>query len=82
MNSVTLCGVRLGIDGAATELVEEIQNEEARFPDALYRLLWLMLDQDQRFIPIQITPADVPLSWTFCDGNERLEKQARQVPEA
>jgi hypothetical protein len=73
MNSVTLCGARLGIGGADAELVEEHKNEEARFPDALYRLLWLMVDQDKKFIPLHVNPKNVPLSWKFCDGDERLE---------
>jgi hypothetical protein len=73
MNSVTLCGARLGIDGADAELVEERKNEEARFPDALYRLLWLMVDQDKKFIPLHVEAKNVPLSWKFCDGEKRLE---------
>ena len=72
MNSVTLCGERLGIDGASAELVEERQNEEARFPDALYRLVWLMLDQDKKFIPVHVK-RDVPLCWKLCEGDKRLE---------
>ncbi len=73
MNSVTLCGERLGIDGASAELVEERQNEEARFPDALYRLVWLMLDQDKKFIPVHVKREDVPLCWKLCEGDKRLE---------
>lgn len=73
MNSVTLRGERLGIDGASAELVEERQNEEARFPDALYRLVWLMLDQDKKFIPVHLKREDVPRCWQFCEGDKRLE---------
>ncbi len=49
------------------------QNEEARFPDALYRLVWLMLDQDKKFIPVHVKREDVPLCWKFCEGDKRLE---------
>lgn len=73
MNSATLCGARLGIDAANAELVEERKNEEARFPDALYRLVWLMVDQDKKFIPLHVKATDVPLCWKFCDGDKRLE---------
>jgi hypothetical protein len=73
MNSVTLCGARLDIDGAASELVEERCNEEARFPDALYRLIWLMLDQDKKFIPIHVKREDVPLCWKFFEMDKLLE---------
>jgi hypothetical protein len=73
MNSVTLCGYRLGIDGANVELLEECKNEEARFPDALYRVVWLMVDQDKKFIPLHVKKTDVPLCWKFFDGDKRLE---------
>jgi hypothetical protein len=73
MNSFTLCGARLGIEGADAELVEERQNEEARFPDALYRLVWLMVDQDKKFIPLHMKATDVRLCWEFCNGDKRLE---------
>jgi hypothetical protein len=72
-NSVVLCGTRLGIAGADKELVEEHNNEEARFPDALYRVVWLMVDQDRKFIPLHVKATDVPQSWKFCDGDKRLE---------
>jgi hypothetical protein len=73
MNSATLCGARLGIDGADAELSEERKNEEARFPDALYRLVWLIVDQDGKFIPLHMTAMDLALCWTFCDRNKRTE---------
>lgn len=73
MNSATLCGDRLGIVGANVELIEERKNEEARFPDALYRVVWLMVDQDQKFIPLHVKARDLPLCWKTCGMDERLE---------
>ena len=73
MNSVTQTGYRLKIDGADVELVEEHKNEEARFPDALCRLLWLIVDEDRKFIPLHLKATDVPISWKFCDGDKRVE---------
>jgi hypothetical protein len=73
-NSVTLCGSRLRIPGATEEMVKERENEEARFPDALYRVVWLMVDQDKKFIPLHLSPPDIPLCWKFCDGDKRVEK--------
>jgi hypothetical protein len=73
MNSVTLCGERLGIEGADTELVEERRNEAARLPDALYRLVWVLIDQDKRFIPLHVQRQDLPLCWKFCDVDKHLE---------
>jgi hypothetical protein len=60
-NSVTLCGDRLEIPAAIAELAEERKNEEDRFPDALYRLVWLMLDGDKQFIALHISEKDLPL---------------------
>lgn len=74
MNSATLCGSRLGIEGANAELAEERQNEEARFPDALYRLVWLMLDQDTKFIPLPVNSKNLGLAWKFCDGDKRVDR--------
>jgi hypothetical protein len=71
-NSVTLCGARLKIPAAIAEMVEERKNEEDRFPDALYRLVWVMLDGDRRFIPLHISKKDLPLSAKYVD----LEKHA------
>jgi hypothetical protein len=73
MNSTTLWGARLGIDGAFAELVEERQNEEACFQDPLYRLVWLIVDQDKKFIHLHVKATDVPLCWKFCDGDKRRE---------
>jgi|HubBroStandDraft_6_1064221.scaffolds.fasta_scaffold08451_3 hypothetical protein len=72
-NSVTLCLARRGIAGADAELVEERRNEELRFPDAVYRVVWLMVDQDKKFIPLGVKATDVPVCWKFCDGDKRLE---------
>ena len=82
MNSVTLCGARLKIDGAEAELEEERKNEELRLPDALYRLLWLMVDEDKKFIPLQIQAKDVPLSWKFCEVEKHLKLTTNTTPKA
>jgi hypothetical protein len=72
MNSVTLCGARLGIGEAKLELEEEYRNEEARFPDALYRLVWVMTDGDKRFIPLHMERKNMPLSWKLIEGDKYL----------
>ena len=71
-NSVTLCGARLQIAAAISEMAEECKNEEERFPDALYRLVWVMLDGDERFIPLHISKRDLPQSAKYVD----LDKHA------
>jgi len=75
MNSVTLCGARLGIPEAKAELKEEYQNEEERIPDAIYRLVWAATDGDQRFIPLSIDRRSLPRSWKLINGDEHLEIQ-------
>jgi hypothetical protein len=72
-NSVTLCGARLEIPAAIAELAEERKNEEDRFPDALYRLVWLMLDGDKQFIALHISEKDLPLCARYVQLDEHLE---------
>jgi hypothetical protein len=64
-NSVTLCGVRLGIPGAGAQIVDEQDNCEKRVTATLYRLLWLILDQDARFIAIPVDEGKMPLSYKY-----------------
>jgi hypothetical protein len=68
MNSVGVALLRLGSDGAEAEfrLVEE--NDKLRIPYALYRLIWLILDEDPRFIPIPTDPKKLPLSLKFYEA--------------
>jgi hypothetical protein len=72
-NSVTLCGARLQIPAAIAELAEERKNEEDRFPDALYRLVWLMLDGDRQFIALHISEKDLPLCAKYVKLDKHLE---------
>jgi hypothetical protein len=67
LNSVTLCGARLGLPPAIAELADERKNEEARFPDALYRLVWVILDGDKKFISLPIAEKDLPLCAKFIE---------------
>lgn len=77
-NSVTLSGARLGIPAAIAELAEEHKNEEDRFPDALYRLVWLMLDGDRQFIALHITENDLPLCAKYVKLDKHLESNAKE----
>lgn len=76
-NSVTLCGVRLGLDAAKAEMAEELQNEEARFPDALYRIVWVILDGDKKFIPMGITEKHLPSCAKFIELDKHREPENR-----
>jgi len=76
-NSVTLCGVRLGIPAALAELAEERKNEEDRFPDALYRVVWLMLDGDKQFITLHISEKDLPLCAKYVQLDKHLELNSK-----
>jgi len=75
MNSVTLCGAGLGISEAKAELEEEYRNEEARFPDALYRVVWAMTDGDKSLIPLHMDRKNIPLSWKFIEGDKHLSDE-------
>jgi len=64
-NSVTLCGFRMGIDGAEAQIATEQENCEKRITATLYRLIWLVLDQDARFIAIPVIEHKMPQSSQF-----------------
>jgi len=64
-NSVTLCGFRMGIDGAEAQIATEQENCEKRITATLYRLIWLVLDQDARFIAIPVSEQKMPQSSQF-----------------
>lgn len=72
-NSTTLCGVRLGIEGAEAVLGTALENNEKRITYGLYRLLWLILDQDTQFVPVPVNPQQMPLSVKFVDEYEHVE---------
>jgi hypothetical protein len=55
-NSLAICMVRHGIDGAIQQLAEQPKMKGERIRYALYRLVWLMTDEDDKFIKI---PADI-----------------------
>jgi hypothetical protein len=68
MNSVGVALLRLGSDGAEVAFRLAEKNDELRIPYALYRLIWLILDHDPRFIPIPADPKNMPLSLKFYEA--------------
>lgn len=72
-NSATLCGVRRGIPQAEAELAHASENNKERIRYALYRLAWLVLDQDAQFIPIPVAPNSMPLSEKFLETYDHVE---------
>ncbi len=76
-NSVTLCGARQKIPAAITELAEERKNEEDRFPDALYRLVWVMLDADKEFIALHISEKDLPNCSKYVELDKHSESNGK-----
>lgn len=73
MNTATLCGVRRGIPQAEAELAHAMENNQERIRYALYRLAWLVLDQDAQFIPIPVAPKAMPLSENFLETYDHIE---------
>jgi len=67
-NSVTMCGIRLGIDGAAQQVEGEHDNCEKRVTTVLYKLLWLIRDQDPQFISIPVNSQNIPVSVHYVDN--------------
>jgi len=65
MNSVAVALLRLKADGAEAGFRPAEDNDQLRIPYALYRLIWLLLDQDPRFISIPADPKNMPLSLKF-----------------
>jgi hypothetical protein len=59
-NSVTLSGIRRGIDGAKKEIEEAQENNPERIRYALYRLIWLVSDQDEQFINVPVDLKRIP----------------------
>ena len=72
-NSVTLCGVRMGIPGAEDQILAEQENCERRITAALYRLLWLILDQDTKFIAIPLNQDNMPVSSEYVRNYEYVD---------
>ncbi len=64
-NSVTLAAARRGIEGAKAELAEAEQNNPERIRHALYRLIWLLSDEDEQFVKIPVDLKQMPNSEKF-----------------
>ena len=72
-NSATLCGVRRGIDGAKAELAEAEKNNPERIRYALYRLVWLVSDEDEKFVKIPVDLKKMPESEKFVQNYDHIE---------
>ncbi len=72
-NSATLCGVRRRIDGAELELAEAEKNNPERIRYALYRLVWLLSDEDEQFVKIAVDLKKIPESEKFVQNYDHIE---------
>lgn len=72
-NSLTLCLVRRGLGAANAELAQARENNPERIRYALYRLGWLVLDQDPQFISIPVEKGSMPLTENFLETYEHIE---------
>lgn len=68
MNSFAAALRRLKSDGAEAMTKEAEEKDQLRIPYALQRLIWLVIDQDSRFITIPIADADIPHSIEFFEA--------------
>ena len=72
-NSVTLCGIRRGIDGAKAEVTEQEKIAGQRIRYGLYRLVWLIMDQDGKFIKIRADLKKMPFTQKFLNTYEHID---------
>jgi hypothetical protein len=68
MNSVGVALRRLGSDGAEVEFRKAEENDQLRIPYALHRLIWLVIDQDPRFILLPVDTSRMPFSMKFFEA--------------
>jgi hypothetical protein len=74
-NSVTLSAVRRGIEGAKAELAEADKNNPERIRYALYRLIWVLSDQDEQFVNIPVDLKKMPESETFVQSYDHIASE-------
>lgn len=72
-NSVTLCGVRRRIEGAKAQLAEAEKNNPERIRYALYRLIWLLSDQDEQFVDIPVDLKSMQEADNFIQTYDHIE---------
>jgi hypothetical protein len=74
-NSVTLGAVRRGIEGARAELAEADKNNPERIRYALYRLIWLLSDQDEQFVNIPVDLKKMPEAESFVQNYDHISPE-------
>lgn len=72
-NSLTVCLLRRGLAAANDELAQARENNPERIRYALYRLGWLVLDQDPQFIHVPLARDSMPLTENFLETYEHIE---------
>lgn len=72
-NSVTLSGIRRGIEGAKKEIEEAQKNNPERICYALYRLVWLLSDQDEQFMDVPVDLKKIPVCEKFLKGYDHID---------
>ena len=75
-NSTTLAGVRRRIPGADVEIVRAFTLSEERIAFSIYRLVWLMLDGDAKFIPLHVRDENMAVSLQVMAAYDRIEPRA------
>jgi hypothetical protein len=65
--------VRHGIDGAKEQLAEQQKMKGERITYALYRLIWLMTDEDDKFIKIPTDIQKMPYCEKFIAEYDQID---------
>jgi len=66
-NSVALMTRRLGINTAGQAVEEARAGWETTIPALLYRLLWLVIDQDASLMPLHVQEGNMPTAVRFAE---------------
>ncbi len=66
-NSLGLCLVRLGVENAAASFIEKETEWEGRVNYALYKLIWLIADQDSKLIPLYVDYKNLTAALALAD---------------
>jgi hypothetical protein len=72
-NSLAICMIRQGIDGAKEQLTEQPKMKGERITYALYRLVWLLTDQDDKFVKIPVDIKKMPGCETFIAEYDQID---------
>ena len=70
-NSAALTLWRLGLNADAVTVEQAIASLDEGMPAMLYRLLWLVLDEDVSLVPLGVDVKNMPTAMKFCEKRQQ-----------